>query len=281
MRRTRTIPALAGAIVLASGLAVLIPVAAQAAVACSQTALVAAINLANSSGGGNVPLTPGCTYILTHSNGGGANGPDGLPIITTVISLTGSANVITRSPAAPPFRIAEVSATGNLTLTSVTLSNGSAQTGNGGGILNFGSVTLTSGGLTGNTALGNGGGIASGPAAGAAATFTDSVLTGNTVLTGSGGGLYSQGGTATFTGTPVRGNTALLGNGGGIATIDAVLTLTSSPVTANAAAPLVGEGGGIYRNGGTATVTTSPISANTPNNCTGSSPAVPSPDDSR
>jgi len=276
MRRTRTIPALAGAIVLASGLAVLIPVAAQAAVACSQTALVAAINLANSSGGGNVPLTPGCTYTLTQSNGGGTNGPDGLPIITTAISLTGSANVITRSTSAPPFRIVEVSATGNLTLTSVTLSNGSAQTGNGGGILNFGSVTLTSGGLTGNTAPDNGGGIASGPTAGAAATFTDSVLTGNTVTNGSGGGLYSQGGTATFTGTAVSHNTALLGNGGGIATINAVFSLTSSPVTANAATPLVGKGGGIYRSGGTATVTTSPISANTPNNCTGSSPAVPS-----
>jgi hypothetical protein len=55
-----------------------------------------------------------------------------------------------------------------------------------------------------------------------------------------------------------------------------VLTLTSSPVSANAADADGGSGGGVYRNDGTLTVTTSPISGNTPNNCTGSDPAVPS-----
>jgi hypothetical protein len=244
-------------------------------VACSQSALVAAINLANTSGGGNVTLTPGCTYTLTRSNGGGTHGPDGLPIITTVITLTGNANVITRS-SGQFFRIAEVSATGNLTLKSVTLSNGDALS-DGGGILNFGAVTLTSSALTGNTAeLGNGGGIASGPGAGAAATFTSSTLSGNTAVEGSGGGLYSQGGTATLTSTPVNGNASLLGNGGGIATINAVLTITSSPVSSNAVSLAGGKGGGVYRQGTPAvTVTTSPISGNTPNNCTGSVPPVP------
>ncbi len=121
----------------------------------------------------------------------------------------------------------------------------------------------------------HGGGIATGPGSAAAATFTDSTLAGNTATTGSGGGIYSQGGTATLTGTPVNDNTAPLGNGGGIATIDAVLTLTSSPVSDNAAAPEGGSGGGVYRIGGTVTVTTSAISANTPNNCTGSNPAMP------
>jgi hypothetical protein len=251
MRSTRLLPVFAGAAVLAGGMAVLAPAAAQASVACSQSALVAAINLANTSGGGNVTLTPGCTYILTRSHGGGTHGPDGLPIITTVITLTGNANVITRSAGllTASFRIAEVSATGNLTLKSVTLSNGSS-TGDGGGILNFGAVTLTSSALTGNTTLlGNGGGIASGPAAGAAATFTSSTLSGNTALTGS---------------------------GGGIATIEAVLTITSSPVSSNAASLAGGKGGGIYRQGTPAvTVTTSPISGNMPNNCAGSVPAVP------
>jgi hypothetical protein len=209
---TRIIPALAGSVLLASGLAVLSPTAAQAAVACNETALVAAITLANNSGGGNIPLSPGCTYTLTSSNGSGTNGPDGLPIITTAISLTGTANIITRSSTAPPFRIAEVSATGSLTLNSVTLTNGSTLTGDGGGILNFGNVTLTASGLTGNTAAGNGGGIASGPGAEATATFNSSTLAGNTATAGSGGALYSQGGTATLTSTPVSGNTAPLGS---------------------------------------------------------------------
>jgi len=274
--RTRIIPALAGSVILASSLAVLIPTAAQAAVACDEASLVTAINQANSAGGGNIPLTPGCTYTLTGSNGSGTNGPDGLPIITTAISLTGNADVITRSTAAPDFRIAEVSTAGSLTLTSVTLSNGSSLTGDGGGILNFGNVTVNSGGLTDNTAAGNGGGIATGPGSGAAATFNSSPLTGNTATSGSGGAVYSQGGTATLTSSPVNGNTAPLGNGGGIATINAVLTLTSSPVSANAADADGGSGGGVYRDDGTLTVTTSPISGNTPNNCTGSDPAVPS-----
>src|SRR6476660_9121604 len=113
---------------------ILWPMAAQAAVACNETALVAAINAANGAGGGNVVLTPGCTYNLTTSHAIGANGPDGLPIITTVITLTGNNNVITRSAAllTPAFRIAEVSNTGNLTLKSVTLNNGLAL-GSGGG----------------------------------------------------------------------------------------------------------------------------------------------------
>ena len=238
--RTRIIPIFAGSVILASSLALLIPAAAQAAVACDEASLVAAINLANSSGGG-----------------------------------TGNANVITRSASAPAFRIAEVSVTGSLTLNSVTLSNGSSLSGDGGGILNFGSVTVDSGGLTDNTAAGNGGGIATGPGSGAAATFSSSTLSGNTATTGSGGAVYSQGGTATLTSSPVNGNTAPLGNGGGIATIDAVLTLTSSPVSANAADSAGGSGGGLYRDDGTLTVTTSPISGNTPNNCTGSDPAVP------
>jgi hypothetical protein len=275
MRNTRLIPALAGSIVLAAGLTTLIPTAAQAAVACSETALVAAINLANSSGGGNVPLTPGCTYTLTKSNGKDGHGPDGLPVITTAISLTGSASVITRSKAALPFRIAEVSPTGSLTLNSVTLRDGRTRIDDGGGILNFGAVTLTSSGLTGNTTVaGNGGGIAS-IGTKAAATFTTSTLSGNIATKGDGGGLYSQGGTVTLTGTPVSDNKALRGSGGGIDTLNAVLTLTSSPVTANAADPVVGHGGGVFRTKGTVTVTTSPISANTPNNCTGSMPAVP------
>jgi len=162
--RTRIIPIFAGSVILASSLALLIPAAAQAAVACDEASLVAAINLANSSGGG-----------------------------------TGNANVITRSASAPAFRIAEVSVTGSLTLNSVTLSNGSSLSGDGGGILNFGSVTVDSGGLTDNTAAGNGGGIATGPGSGAAATFSSSTLSGNTATTGSGGAVYSQGGTATLT----------------------------------------------------------------------------------
>ena len=284
---------------------VLWPMAAQAAVACTETALVQAINAANAAGGGNVVLTPGCTYTLTAAHGIGANGPDGLPIITTVITLTGNNNVITRSAAllTPAFRIAEVSSTGNLTLKSVTFNRGLA-VGAGGGILSFGAVTLTGSGLTNNTASGPGGGIRNF----GAATFTGSAVTNNTAVLGTGGGLSNAdvaapgtGTTATFTSSTVSGNTAsgrggglynglrgtlttttssvkinrsTLAQGGGIAAINATATtLTSTPVSANAAT--LGAGG-VFRLGGVMTVTTSPITGNTPNNCVGSTPAVPS-----
>jgi hypothetical protein len=73
----------------------------------AETALVAAAIIAdNAAGGGTVTLTPDCTYTLTTSHGTG-HGPDGLPLITTPISLAGNVNTITRSAAAPAFRSAE------------------------------------------------------------------------------------------------------------------------------------------------------------------------------
>jgi hypothetical protein len=247
---------------------------AQAGVACNETALVAAINSANAAGGGSIALTAGCVYHLTASSAVGTHGLDGLPIITTVISLTGSNYTITRSSLLP-FRIAEVASTGSLTLTSVTLNNGLAL-GDGGGILNFGAVTLTGSGLTNNIASGTGGGLSNedvaAPGAGPAATFTSSVVSGNTA-TGEGAGIYNGlRGTLTTTSTPVKSNTSLLAQGGGIAAIySTATTLTSSPVSANDATL---GGGAIYRLGGAMTITTSPTTGNTPNNCASSAPAV-------
>jgi len=298
--RRAVVAAVAGAAAAMTG-SVLWPLAAQAAVACSETALVQAINAANAAGGGDVVLTPGCTYNLTMSHANGGHGPVGLPIVTTVITLTGNNNTITRSSLLS-FRIAEVSITGKLTLKSVTLNNGLA-VGAGGGILSYGAVTLTGSGLTNNTASGAGGGIRNF----GAATFTGSFVTNNTAVAGTGGGLSNAdvaapatGTTATFTSSTVSGNTAagrggglynglrgtltttssfvtnnrsLLAQGGGIAAIDSTATtLTSTPVSANAAT--LGAGG-VFRLGGVMTITTSPISGNTPNNCVGSSPAVP------
>ncbi|MDT7789663.1 MAG: hypothetical protein QOF58_8082 [Pseudonocardiales bacterium] len=49
-------------------------------------------------------------------------------------------------------------------------------------------------------------------------------------------------------------------------------TITQTAVSGNLA---LLTAGGVYRNGGTMTTTNSPISADTPNNCVGSTPAVP------
>ena len=278
MRRIRTIQALIGATILAATVVTFTP-AAQAItipVACSENALVEAVNLANStSAADTLVLASGCTYRMTSAHGGITNA---LPLITTPIEMIGPAT-ITRASLLP-FRIAEVSRTGNLTLTTgVALTNGSA-IGDGGGILNRGAVTLTGSSLSGNTATFNGGGLAnadtpSGTAP--AATFTRSPVSDNTALL-NGGGIYNgQRGTLTTTGVsgspmPITGNSATL-RGGGIAAVNSTATtLTQTAVTTNRA---VLTAGGVYRQGGTMTTTDSPISANTPNNCVGSTPAVP------
>jgi predicted outer membrane repeat protein len=294
MRHIRTLTqALIGATILAGGLAALTPAAqASTPVACSETALVDAVNHANSIGGDTLALASGCIYGMTASHGSAGNGPDALPVITTRIEMIGPAT-ITRTSGS--FRIAEVSSTGSLTLTTgVALTNGSAST-DGGGILNHGAVTLTGSSLSGNTATGNGGGLAnadtpSGTAP--AATFTRSPVSNNTAGT-NGGGIYNgQRGTLTTTGVSgsplnITGNTAtgtLLGlfgggRGGGIAAVNSTATtLTQTAVTNNHAGGLLGLGGtagGVYRLNGTMTTTNSPITANTPNNCVGSAPAVP------
>jgi hypothetical protein len=284
--RTAKLRALTAATVLTAGIIAAIPAGAQAAavsVPCSETALVGAINTANAAPGDDtLNLAAGCTYQLTSSHGSAGHGDDGLPVITSVIALVGTPNIITR--AGGIFRIAEVSSTGNLTLTRVTLDNGSTpNTAGGGGVLNRGAVTFTSSGsgLTNNTAGflgllgGTGGGLSNSDTPGGtapAATFTGATVSGNTAG-GRGGGIYNGLRSAlTVTSSVVTGNRSTLARGGGIFAINSTTSLTSTPISGNSAT--LGAGG-VFRSGGTMTTVTSPISANTPNNCVGSSPAVP------
>jgi hypothetical protein len=282
--RSRSLRVLAGSTVVAAGLAVAVPVSAQAAtVACSSTALITAINTANGVlSPSTLVLTPLCTYNLTTVNNT-TNGANGLPVIIRDITFSGDQNLITRSGAAgtPTFRIAQVSGgTGKLTLKNTTLNNGSA-TGAGGGILNYGSVTLTGSALTNNKASSTGGGLSNvdvpSPGIGAAATFTSSTVSGNTA-TGRGGGIYNGlRGSLTTTSTSIKSNSTTGAQGGGIAAINSTATtMTTTPITINSAnALLVGGAGGVFRIGGIMTSTDSPVTFNTPNNCTGSSPPVP------
>lgn len=285
MRRIHaTARILLGAGVATGGLIALAP-AAQAItipVACSETALVAAVDLANSTPTADtLVLAGGCTYGMTTAHGGAANA---LPVITTPIQMTGPATITNASLSGlGMFRIAEVSPTGNLTLvTGVAFTRGNV-VGDGGGILNRGAVTLTGSTLTGNTATGNGGGLANpdtptGTAP--AATFTNSPLSGNTALLGDGGAIYNGlRGSLSVTGVSgsplfITGNSA--GRGGGISAVGSTATtLTQTAVTNNHALLLLGNSGGVYRQGGTMTTNNAPITANTPNNCVGSVPAVP------
>ena len=153
------------------------------------TGLINAINTANSNIGAdeinlNVDAQVNCVYPLTvvDNNTDGANG---LPSITTPITINGNQSAIRRQ-GSEEFRIIYVASTGNLTLKQLSVENGLV-TGRwpqntGGGIFNRGELTLK-----------------------------DSTISGNTA--DSGGGIYNDISTATFTNSTISGNTADLGGG--------------------------------------------------------------------
>jgi hypothetical protein len=104
--------------------------------------LIAAINTANGSGGGTINLAPDCTCLLTQVDNTvpDLDGPssNGLPVITSPISLNGSFATIERFGEAVPFRILFVSDTGGLTIAGGRIANNNG----GGGISNRGHLTL-------------------------------------------------------------------------------------------------------------------------------------------
>ena len=96
------------------------------------------------------------------------------------------------------------------TISGMTIQHGNSA-GAGGGIENFGTLSVTNSSLSGNRAISGGGGIATQ----GSLTVTGSTFSGNSVQSGSGGGIAVSGGTATITNSTFSGNTAL--SGGGIA----------------------------------------------------------------
>src|SRR5438128_2374981 len=114
-------------------------------------AIKAANDEINNPGADTISLAAGCIYTLTAAD----NGSNGLPVVTSTITIDGNGATITRDSGAPSFRIFDVAAVGgDLSLDSLTASNGDLFSGNGGGILNEGTLTLTASTLSGNRALG-------------------------------------------------------------------------------------------------------------------------------
>jgi hypothetical protein len=271
----------AAKLALGGGAAILLVAAGPAAqaftpvtVPCQTAALIAAIKAANSVGGATINLAPGCTYALTTANNlDPMFGPNGLPVITSGITLNGFHTTIAGNHS--NFRIFMVASSGNLTLQGLTVTGGSTQ-GPGGGIFNLaGRLTLNHSTVTGNAARGqfsDGGGIftgtgGTGPAG--TAVINDSKVNGNT-STGSAGGILNHGGTLILNFSQVNGNAAAKGGGGiasgpggngGVGT--SRLVLNFSQVNGNTAngGPMTGAGG--IANGGTAAINASVVAGNT------------------
>jgi uncharacterized repeat protein (TIGR01451 family) len=136
--------------------------------------LIADIDAANDEGANPGPdtlvLGAGCVYTVTAANNP-EYGPNGLPSITSDITIQGNGATIMRDGGAPDFRLFHVAVTGTLTLQTLTLSNGRAQggaggsgagggggAGMGGAIFNQGTLTVTDCTLSDNVASGGNGG---------------------------------------------------------------------------------------------------------------------------
>jgi hypothetical protein len=132
-------------------------------------------------------------------------------------------------------RIFNITATtGDFTLAGMTLTRGKT-TGEGGAIRSLADLTVAQSTISGNVAVGSGGGIyIHRNFSGGSLSVTDCIVSGNSSVTGSGGGIYSA---ANFTlaGSTISGNTVPNSSayGGGIVTHGPTATVTSSTISGN------------------------------------------------
>jgi len=187
------------------------------------------------------------------------NGNNGLPSITSAITIDGNGASVTqmaRSATSPglQIRIFHVVAGGDLTLNDLTVSNGAATTGaGGGGIRNDGGVvTLNRCTLTHNTAQsGNGGGILN---VRGAVRIDHSTVRDNIAVDGIGGGIFNENGNVTINGSAISLNAAVnaetAARGGGLASradgaSSAILAINHSVILSNNVDAPDGRGGGV------------------------------------
>ena len=184
--------------------------------------------------------------------------------ISQSLTITGAAASTTIIDGGGVNRVVLVSsASARVGLANLTIRNGFGATG-GGGISNFGTLTVTNSTVSGNTARGmpgKGGGIFNG----GTLTVTNSTVTGNSVSgafgAGFGGGIENQG-TAAVNNSTVSGNRATAG-GGGIYNLQGSVTINNSTVSGNSV-HFAGDGGGIA---GTVTLQNSIVASNSGGNC--------------
>jgi CSLREA domain-containing protein len=232
-----------------------------------------AIIAANASAGANTIVLPPGTYLLGLS--GFEETEDAVPelgdldiTVSEALTLVGAgagSTIIDGGGLRRVFHIISEFAS-SVSVSGVTIQNGSDQ--QGGGILHnsFGTLTLTESAVTGNTAsIGGGLSISAGTV-----SVSNSLFSGNTATTVGGGGIFNID-TLSLTNVTVSGNsaTSTLANGGGGILNFGEMTLTNVTLAANRAdAADLPQGGGI-RNLGQMTLMNSIISGNSNDNCSG------------
>ena len=207
------------------------------------------------SGTDTIVLPANSIDTLTAVNNTADGSPNGLPPITSTITIAGNGSTITRDPAAPDFRILLVRNNGgDLTLQETTVSGGrTIQFRDGGGVANDGVLSLVNSNVINNYSPRGGGGLHND--FGATLRLTNSTVSGN-LAAFYGGGIRNRG-NLTVTNSTVSGNSATE-DGGGVISGD-TLTMLNSTVSANTASQF---GGGLRISSGTATLTNSTVSGN-------------------
>jgi hypothetical protein len=216
------------------------------------TCLITAINTANGHGEDDTIQLEAGTYTVTAADNA-TDGPNGLPSITSVLSIQGvgaQSTIIERDASAPPFRIFHIATEADLTLEGLTITGGLAT--HGGGLANGGTVTLANSTIADNFADCTGGGLGNS----GTATLTNSIIADN--FAGCTGGGLDNTGTVTLTNSTVAGNRGGSASFGGGLFNDGTVTLTNSTIVDNGG---VDAGGGVF-NGGTVILTNSTVAGN-------------------
>ncbi|GJQ59124.1 MAG: hypothetical protein D8M57_04885 [Candidatus Scalindua sp. AMX11] len=179
-------------------------------------ALIKAIDAANANDEGDIINLEAGTYNIMQINNNGTNGANGLPIITSSITITGAGaftTIIQKGNRNEPFfRIIEVDFPGDLLIEGLTIRGGSVGCGNneyfsccGGGILNInGRVGISHSIITDNGAT-CGGGIAN---SGGTVTIENSSIAHN--VSNDGGGILNEDGTVIISSSSIDNNIAEL-----------------------------------------------------------------------
>ncbi len=149
-------------------------------------------------------------------------------------------------------------------MVSASSFTGDVVDGDGGGISNAGTITVTGTSFSGDQSISTNccNGFGAGLFNTGTGTITNSTFTGNSMgfnggSNGSGGGLFNSGGSLIVSACTFSGNTANV-SGGGVGNSGGTMTLSNSTLSGNSAGS---SGGGIF-NGGSLTVSGCTVSAN-------------------
>jgi len=207
-----------------------------------------------------IDACPGSTITFANSVASPISLSGGQIIIDKNLTIQGpGVNLLTvqnTESSSAKSRVFYINSSVTATISDLTISGGNIIFANpGGGICNFGNLTVNNSTISNNSTNDGGGGIYS---AGTLMVVNTSVSGNYANAGGTGGGILIDSGTATISNSTITGNDAI-GQGGGIRN-NGTLTVINSTIFGNGGT-LVSTGGGIY-NGGTLTVSSTTISGN-------------------